>query len=79
MTQISISNLSDGSALLNDSESFLMDLSDAELQISGGGHGKCGSGKGSKKGSGKSSKKGSKKGSGKGSSGGGGGCYNPCH
>ncbi|BAU10902.1 hypothetical protein LEP3755_13940 [Leptolyngbya sp. NIES-3755] len=37
MTQISISNLSDGSALLNDSESFLMDLSDAELQISGGG------------------------------------------
>ncbi|MCU0552387.1 MAG: hypothetical protein MUC48_23905 [Leptolyngbya sp. Prado105] len=76
MAQISISNLSDGSALLNDSESFLMDLSDAELQISGGG-GKRGSGK-SGSGSGKS-KKGSGKSSGKGSSGKGGGGYYPCH
>jgi hypothetical protein len=39
MTQLSSSNLPDGSELLNDSESFLADLSDTELQISGGGKG----------------------------------------
>ncbi|MBE9011421.1 hypothetical protein IQ250_14515 [Pseudanabaenaceae cyanobacterium LEGE 13415] len=64
MTQISISNLSDGSALLNDSESFLMDLSDAELQISGGGcYGGKGSGKSGKSKKSKKSKKSSRKGS----------------
>jgi hypothetical protein len=67
------------SELLVETDSFLTDLSDAELQVSGGGHYGCGGGKGSggKKGSGK--KKGSRKGSGKKGSGKGGyGCY-PCH
>jgi hypothetical protein len=66
------------SELLVETDSFLTDLSDAELQVSGGGHHGCGGGKGSggKKGSGK--KKGSRKGSGKGSGKGGYGCYS-CH
>jgi hypothetical protein len=54
MAKISISNLPDGSELLNDSESFLLDLSDAELQISGG------SGKGGRGGKGGFGGRGSK-------------------
>jgi hypothetical protein len=73
---ISISNLANGSALLNDEESFLTDLSDAELQISGGGGKRRGRGGrgghsrgsyGSRKGHGrhsKSSRKSSRKSSG---------------
>jgi hypothetical protein len=59
------------SELLVETDSFLTDLSDAELQVSGGGHYGCGGGK---KGSGR------KKGSGKKGSGrkGGYGC-SPCH
>jgi hypothetical protein len=37
MAKVSVSNLSSGSELLNDAESFLTDMSDTELQISGGG------------------------------------------
>jgi hypothetical protein len=37
MAKVSVSNLSNGSELLNDAESFLTDMSDAELQVSGGG------------------------------------------
>lgn len=74
MSMISISNLSDGSTLLTDAESFLTDLSDAELQISGGG----GCGKGSKgKGSKGSKKSKSKKSKSKSKSRG--GCYFYCH
>ena len=72
MSKISILDI----ATLNQSDSFLTELSETELQISGGGHGcghNCGgSNKGSKnKGSRKGSKnKGSRKGSKKGRHGG---------
>jgi hypothetical protein len=66
------------SELLVETDSFLTDLSDAELQVSGGGHKGCGGGKGSGKGSRKGSRKGSGKGSRKGSRKGGYGC-SPCH
>ena len=68
MSKISILDI----VTLNQSDSFLTELSESELQISGGGHGcgyNCGSknkgskNKGSKKGS---KKKGSRKGSNKG-------------
>jgi hypothetical protein len=63
------------SELLVETDSFLTDLSDAELQVSGGGHHGCGGGGkgGSRKGG--SRNKGSRK---KGSRKGGYGC-NPCH
>ena len=79
MSKISILDI----ATLNQSDSFLTELSEAELQISGGGHG-CGHGcgsknKGSKKGSRKGSKnKRSKKGSNKGGHGGHGGHGHSC-
>jgi hypothetical protein len=63
------------SELLVETDSFLTDLSDAELQVSGGGHYGCGGGKKGSGGKKNGSGSGKKKGSGKK---GGYGC-GPCH